>query len=157
MMKSVGLVLLLTAAFAYSGVEGTSACAESINAVLGYESRIPIINACKVDPKANASLNALAGNPACKDYKFSTRNRKCEVLAAPCMKWVAKQLGFLTADGSIDNTMIFLQYKAFIKANPACNAAQYDYAVKKCEKKIKNYALIKKAACMANATDKYTG
>ncbi|XP_018018085.1 uncharacterized protein LOC108674637 [Hyalella azteca] len=131
-------------------------CAEAINAALGYEFRIPIINACKADPKANASLTALAGNPACKDYKFSTRHRKCEVLAAPFMKCVARELGFLKADGSIDNTLVISQYKALIFGNPACNAAQYDYAVKKCGKKIKNYAFLKKAACMANATEKNT-
>ncbi|XP_018011136.1 uncharacterized protein LOC108668422 [Hyalella azteca] len=155
MKKSVGLVLLLTAAFAYSGVEGTSGCENGLNYVAATLYERPVFGVCKSDPEGKASLAALAGNPACKDYKFITRHCECEVLAAPYMKCVAGKQGFLKADGSIDSEKIIGLYKMW--TSKACDVAQFDSAAKKCGTEIENYAYLEKAACIARKSKNFTG
>ncbi|XP_018013431.1 uncharacterized protein LOC108670463 [Hyalella azteca] len=167
MMKSVCLVLLLTAAFAYSGVEGTSGkqvvvktstsgCGKALNNMVASAYDTPNFVACKSDPEGSAAWTALSGNPACKDYKFTVGDQKCEVLAAPYMKCVAGKQGFLKDDGSIDSTSIIAKYKLWT-SSPACDAAQFDFGVKKCGTTINNYAFLEKAACIATEAEKYTG
>ncbi|XP_047736818.1 spidroin-2-like isoform X3 [Hyalella azteca] len=155
MMKSVGVVLLLTATFAYSGVEGANGCAKYLNNMLKNADVKTSFPDCMSDPAGQAALTALAGNPDCKGYKFITHNHKCEVLAAPFMKCVAGKIGVLNAAGSIDNTKILAEYTEWAKG-PGCDAAQFGFGVKKCGMKIKNYAFLKKAACIARESKKYT-
>ncbi|XP_018018857.1 uncharacterized protein LOC108675365 [Hyalella azteca] len=161
MMKSVGLVLL-TATFAYSGAEGANACATVLQAKwLNYGgSSMPLsaFTACSSDPASQAALNAVNGvNSGCMGYNFLVGPLKCEVGMAPVLKCLAGKLGYLKADGSINNTKIFAQFKTDATSDPTCNLAQYNFAVNKCGTTINNYAFLAKVYCIITATDQYTG
>ncbi|XP_018009575.1 uncharacterized protein LOC108667102 [Hyalella azteca] len=157
MMKSVGLVLLLTATFAYSGAEGTNACANALNNNVMNADLNSAFSACMSDPAGLAALTAIGGNSGCGGYNFAVGALKCEVGAAPFLKCIAGKLGYLNADGSINNTKILAQFKTWATSDPKCNVAQYNFAVNKCGTTINNYAFLAKAACIATATDQYTG
>ncbi|XP_018011587.1 uncharacterized protein LOC108668844 [Hyalella azteca] len=162
MMKSVGLFLLLIAAFAYSGVEGANPCATALKAAwLDYTIasgtlRFPnsATSACGADPAGHAAIDALRGD--CQSYNFSVGDLKCDVVAAPYMKCVAGKLGYLNDDGSINTKKIFAQYKADATSGRKCSFRQYDFAVAKCGTNIDNYAFLKKVQCIITATDKFT-
>ncbi|XP_018010353.1 uncharacterized protein LOC108667794 [Hyalella azteca] len=156
-LKSVGLVLLLTATFAYSGVDGANACATALNSKLHNADLNSAFSACMSDPAGLAALTAIGGNSGCGGYNFAVGDLKCEVGAAPFMKCVAGKLGYLNANGSINATKILAQYKTYATSDPTCKVAQYNFAAKKCGTTIKNYAFLAKAACIATATDQYTG
>ncbi|XP_018007021.1 uncharacterized protein LOC108664840 [Hyalella azteca] len=157
MMKSVGLFLLLTATFAYSGVDGANACATALDGKLIGAGLNAAYTACRSDPVAFAALKATAAIPVCARYVFTVGDRKCEVAGAPFMKCVAGKLGYLKADGSIDNKKVLDQFKTWATSNPKCSVAQYNFAASKCGSTIDNYAFVAKSACIINATYQYTG
>ncbi|XP_018011318.1 uncharacterized protein LOC108668588 [Hyalella azteca] len=157
MRISLGLVLLLTAGFAFSGVEGVTACARALVIMLRNTEKASASIECKSDPKGSAALTALAGDPVCKNYKFTVGDQKCEILAVPYMKCVAGKLGILNDDGSINNTKILAKFKSYATSKPGCDAPEYDFGAKKCGTQINNYAFLKKAACIASFASKYTG
>ncbi|XP_018020621.1 uncharacterized protein LOC108676989 [Hyalella azteca] len=148
MMKSVGLVLLLTAAFANSGVEGHSianACAAALSRKVTDEINMgDPLYACMSTP----AWSAVARVSGCENSNFAYGPPKCQVLAAPFMKCVAGKSGYLNADGSINNTKILAQFKTWATSDPKCNITQYDFAVKKCGTTINNYAILPKAYCI---------
>ncbi|XP_018012891.1 uncharacterized protein LOC108669957 [Hyalella azteca] len=159
MMKSVGVVLLI-ATFAYSGVEGiyryNSACGKAVYKKLTSNDVYSATRTCVSDPEGKAALTAI-GRYGCGSYDFIVGPLKCEVGAAPYMKCVARKLGYLNADGSINNSKILAQYKTYATSAPKCSVAQYDFAVNKCGTTINNYAFLAKVACIAGAADQYTG
>ncbi|XP_018012088.1 uncharacterized protein LOC108669292 [Hyalella azteca] len=158
MMKSVGLVLLLIATFAYSGVDGANACATAFNNKFMNAALSSAFQACRSDPAGLAAITATQGIPVCAGYMGDdVGDIKCQVASAPYMKCVAGKLGYLNADGSINTTKILAQYKTWATSDPKCNVAQYDFAVNKCGTTINNYAFMAKAACIAKATEQYTG
>ncbi|XP_018015842.1 uncharacterized protein LOC108672650 [Hyalella azteca] len=157
MMKSVGLVLLLTAAFAYSGVEGDNACETALSNKAMNAGLDSAYTACRSDPAGLAALKAIEGIPVCAGYMWFAGDIKCEVAAAPYMKCVAGKLGYLNANGSINNTKILAQFKTWATSDPNCNVAQYNFAANKCGTTINNYAFVAKAVCIILATDQYTG
>ncbi|XP_018017874.1 uncharacterized protein LOC108674436 isoform X2 [Hyalella azteca] len=152
MMKSVGLVLLLIATFAYSSVEGSN-CGSSVAKAI-YEKQVlkDALNACKSDRMGSAALTALAAQATCKDYEFNEANGgKCDEVAAPYMKCVAGKLGYLNYGGSIHYQMIFDQYKSYAVARGTLCKNQYDNGVRVCGTTISNYAFLGKAGCIINA------
>ncbi|XP_018007355.1 uncharacterized protein LOC108665140 [Hyalella azteca] len=152
-MKSVGLVLLLAATFACSSVEGANECTTALYSKLRNAAFNSAFSACMSDPAGKAALTAIVGNYGCGGYTFTVGDRKCEVGAAPFMKCVAGKLGYLKADGSIDNTKILALYKTWATSDPKCKVAQYDSAVKKCGTTINNYAFLAKADCISTMAD----
>ncbi|XP_018017228.1 uncharacterized protein LOC108673860 [Hyalella azteca] len=157
-MKSVRLVLLI-ATFAYSGVDGyrpKSACGKALYYNLTSNSQVKAVKTCASDPLADAAVKAIASY-GCAKYAFQEGPLKCEVGAAPFMKCLAGKLGYLKADGSIDNMKILAQYRRDATRDPACNAARYNFAENKCGTTIDNYAFLAKMACLAAAADQYLG
>ncbi|XP_018009210.1 uncharacterized protein LOC108666796 [Hyalella azteca] len=163
-MKSVGLVLLLIAAFAYSGVEGANACETALkskwtlyNGIRGNSVPISVVDACLLDPAGRAALVAGQGYSGCQGYNYyEGGDIKCDVLFAPFWKCIAAKLGYLKTNGSIEQKKILAQFKADATSDPKCSVAQYNFAVKKCGTTIKNYNFLKKVQGIATATDQFT-
>ncbi|XP_018007360.1 uncharacterized protein LOC108665146 [Hyalella azteca] len=158
MMKSVGLVLLLIAAFAYSGVEGANSCATVLQNTIWQNADLKAaLSACKSDPDGRAALTALGGYAACRGYNFgAVKVGKCDAVAAPYMKCVAGKLGYLKADGSINNAKISDQYKTYATRGSLCTDAMYNSAAGKCGT-VTNYAFLVKAECIIKALNQYSG
>ncbi|XP_018020754.1 uncharacterized protein LOC108677112 isoform X1 [Hyalella azteca] len=156
MMKPVCLVLLLTATFAYSGVEGENACTTAIKNNLNYTALNSAFHFCASDPAGRAALIKNSGK-LCAHYDYFTGDITCEIRAAPFMKCAAKELGYLNAnDGSIKNTKILAEYKTYATSDPKCKVDIYNFAVYKCGTTIANYAFLAKAACLFRKMDQYT-
>ncbi|XP_018007362.1 uncharacterized protein LOC108665147 [Hyalella azteca] len=170
MMKSVGLVLLLIATFAYSGVGSlvkerkstqsikkpvvsSSNCGSSVAKAI-FEDKVlnDALSACKSDPKGRAALTALRAQATCRDYEIKEDNGgKCDDVAAPYMKCVAGKLGYLKADGSIDGAKILDRYSGVAVARGTLCKNQYDNGVRVCGTTISNYAFLGKLKCITTA------
>ncbi|XP_018014373.1 uncharacterized protein LOC108671354 [Hyalella azteca] len=157
MRISVGLVLFLTAASAYAAVANLTACTKALRLALKTATKGTSFIQCKSDPEGSVAWTALADNPDCKDYMFLTSKPQCEIAAAPLMKCVAGKLGYLNDDGSISGTKFISKFKSYVTSKPGCDAAQYDFGVKKCGPKITNYTFLKKAACIVLFMNEYSG
>ncbi|XP_018014507.1 uncharacterized protein LOC108671467 [Hyalella azteca] len=160
MMKSVGLVLLLIATFAYSSVEGKPRkCGSSVeNAIFENQDLKDALSACKSDPKGSAALAALALTATCRGYNFKVaRGDKCDEVVAPYMKCVAGKLGYLKADGSIDGAKILAQYRSYAVARGSICRNEYDFGARHCGTSISNYAFLGRAECLITAMYQYPG
>ncbi|XP_018020755.1 uncharacterized protein LOC108677112 isoform X2 [Hyalella azteca] len=144
MMKPVCLVLLLTATFAYSGVEGENACTTAIKNNLNYTALNSAFHFCASDPAGRAALIKNSGK-LCAHYDYFTGDITCEIRAAPFMKCAAKELGYILAE-----------YKTYATSDPKCKVDIYNFAVYKCGTTIANYAFLAKAACLFRKMDQYT-
>ncbi|XP_018017590.1 uncharacterized protein LOC108674182 [Hyalella azteca] len=171
MKKSVGLVLLLIATFAYSSVGSpgnkkgtppikykspgvsTSECKSSVAMIIFENQDLKnALSACKSDPKGRAALTALRAQATCRDYEFKEDNGgKCNEVAAPYMKCVAGKLGYLKAGGSIDGAKILDRYRNYAVSLGSRCRDLYDSALGKCGTTISNYAFLGKLKCLTTA------
>ncbi|XP_018026925.1 uncharacterized protein LOC108682298 [Hyalella azteca] len=151
-MKSFRLVLLLSATFACSSVEGEQACTTAIKNNLNYTALNSAFHACALDPAGRAALIKNSGK-LCAHYDYFTGDITCEIQAAPFMKCAAKKLGYLDSDGSINSEKILAEYKTYAKSDKKCNVDQYNFGVDTCGTTIKNYAFLAKAACIFRKMD----